>query len=60
MPSGHAISGGAGTPSKAHRIPAITNAIHDAVGVRLTALPVTAEAVYRALRANSNDPLRED
>ena len=29
--------------------PAIANAIHDAVGVRLTALPITPEAVYRAL-----------
>jgi hypothetical protein len=29
---------------------AIANAIHDAVGVRLTELPITAEAVYRALR----------
>ncbi|HKU47549.1 MAG TPA: xanthine dehydrogenase family protein molybdopterin-binding subunit [Burkholderiales bacterium] len=29
--------------------PAIANAIHDAVGVRLTELPITAEAVYRAL-----------
>ena len=29
--------------------PAIANAIHDAVGVRLTELPLTAEAVYRAL-----------
>ncbi len=37
--------------------PAITNAIHDAVGVRLTRLPVTAEAVYRAIRAANNDPL---
>jgi CO/xanthine dehydrogenase Mo-binding subunit len=39
--------------------PAITNAIHDAVGVRLTALPVTAEAVYRAMRVNHNDPLKD-
>ena len=31
--------------------PAIANAIEDAVGVRLTSLPLTAEAVYRALRA---------
>jgi CO/xanthine dehydrogenase Mo-binding subunit len=29
--------------------PAIANAIHDAVGVRLFSLPITAEAVYRAL-----------
>jgi CO/xanthine dehydrogenase Mo-binding subunit len=31
--------------------PAIANAIDDAVGVRLTALPITAEAVLRGLRA---------
>lgn len=31
--------------------PAIGNAIHDAVGIRLTELPITAEAVLRALRA---------
>ncbi|MGE0733552.1 MAG: xanthine dehydrogenase family protein molybdopterin-binding subunit [Alphaproteobacteria bacterium] len=37
--------------------PAIANAIHDAVGVRLTELPLTAEAVYRALRAAQNNPL---
>ncbi len=29
--------------------PAIANAIHDAVGVRLTSLPLNAEAVYEAL-----------
>ncbi|MBI4193615.1 MAG: xanthine dehydrogenase family protein molybdopterin-binding subunit [Betaproteobacteria bacterium] len=40
--------------------PAITNAIHDAVGVRLTRLPVTPEAVYRALRAANNDALEEE
>jgi CO/xanthine dehydrogenase Mo-binding subunit len=39
--------------------PAIANAIHDAVGVRLTELPLTAEAVYRALRAAKNDPLED-
>jgi CO/xanthine dehydrogenase Mo-binding subunit len=31
--------------------PAIANAIHDAVGVRLTALPLKAEAVWQALAA---------
>jgi CO/xanthine dehydrogenase Mo-binding subunit len=31
--------------------PAIGNAIYDAVGIRLTELPITAEAVLRALRA---------
>jgi CO/xanthine dehydrogenase Mo-binding subunit len=39
--------------------PAIANAIDDAVGVRLTSLPLTAETLYRALRAARNDPLEE-
>jgi CO/xanthine dehydrogenase Mo-binding subunit len=30
--------------------PAIANAIHDAVGVRLTSLPLNAEAVYMAMQ----------
>jgi CO/xanthine dehydrogenase Mo-binding subunit len=29
--------------------PAIANAIYDAVGIRLTELPITAESVLRAL-----------
>jgi CO/xanthine dehydrogenase Mo-binding subunit len=40
--------------------PAIANAIEDAVGVRLTTLPLNAEAVYRALRAARNEPLADD
>ncbi len=32
-------------------IPAIVNAIHDAVGVRITELPITPEKVLRALAA---------
>ena len=40
--------------------PAIANAIDDAVGVRLTELPLTAEAVFRALRAKDNRPLGDD
>ncbi len=40
--------------------PAIANAIEDAVGVRLTELPITAEAVYRALRRAAGDPLPEE
>jgi CO/xanthine dehydrogenase Mo-binding subunit len=39
--------------------PAIANAIHDAVGVRITELPVTAEAVLRALRAKDGRPLED-
>jgi CO/xanthine dehydrogenase Mo-binding subunit len=37
--------------------PAIANAIDDAVGVRLTELPLNPEAVYRALRAKAGAPL---
>ncbi len=38
--------------------PAIANAIADAVGVRITQLPITAEAVFRALRAKAGNPLK--
>ncbi len=31
--------------------PAIANAIEDAIGVRIRDLPITAEKVYRALKA---------
>jgi CO/xanthine dehydrogenase Mo-binding subunit len=37
--------------------PAIANAIEDAVGVRLTELPIRPEAVLRALRAAQGRPL---
>ncbi len=40
--------------------PAIANAIEDAVGVRLTSLPITAEAVYRALRKAAGRPLDDE
>ena len=39
--------------------PAIANAIEDAVGVRLKELPLTAEAVYRALREKAGNPLQD-
>ena len=39
--------------------PAIANAIDDAVGVRLTELPLNPEAVYRALRAKAGKPLED-
>jgi CO/xanthine dehydrogenase Mo-binding subunit len=39
--------------------PAIANAIHDAVGVRITELPITAEAVLRALRKQQGRPLED-
>ena len=40
--------------------PAIANAIHDAVGVRIAELPITAEAVLRALRVKDGRPLEDD
>ena len=40
--------------------PAIANAIEDAVGVRITSLPITSEAVYRALRAEAGKPLADE
>ncbi len=40
--------------------PAIANAIDDAVGVRIMELPITAEAVLRALRAKAGRPLDDE
>jgi CO/xanthine dehydrogenase Mo-binding subunit len=41
---------GIGEPPILAMTPAIANAIHDAVGVRITSLPITAEKVLQALR----------
>jgi CO/xanthine dehydrogenase Mo-binding subunit len=40
--------------------PAIANAIHDAIGLRLTALPLSPESVYRGLRTLQGNPLEEE
>src|SRR5262245_5875194 len=40
--------------------PAIANAIHDAVGIRLTELPIRAEHVLRALRAKEGRPIEDE
>jgi len=40
--------------------PAIANAIHDAVGIRLTELPIRAEAVLRALRLAEGRPIEAE
>jgi CO/xanthine dehydrogenase Mo-binding subunit len=37
--------------------PAVANALDDAAGIRLTELPLTPEAVLRAIRANAGKPL---
>lgn len=39
--------------------PAVANAIEDAVGVRIVELPITAEAVYRGIRAKAGRPLED-
>ena len=38
---------------------AIAEAIHDAVGVRITSLPITPEAVYRAMADKKGEPLAD-
>jgi CO/xanthine dehydrogenase Mo-binding subunit len=40
--------------------PAIANAIDDAVGVRITEMPLKAETVYRAIRAKQGRPLEDE
>jgi CO/xanthine dehydrogenase Mo-binding subunit len=40
--------------------PAIANAIHDAVGVRITELPIKAETVLRALREAAGHPIGDE
>ena len=45
---------GLGEPAMIPTAPAIINAIHDAVGVRITELPATPEKVLAALRAKAN------
>jgi len=40
--------------------PAIANAIHDAVGIRLTELPIKPEQLLRAIRTAEGRPLAED
>src|SRR5712691_11882910 len=46
----------AGEGSLAATIPAIANAIYDAVGVRINTLPITPEKILAALREKQNQP----
>ena len=48
---------GVGESSTMPLSPAIANALDDAVGVRLMELPITPEAVFRALREKDGRPL---
>jgi 4-hydroxybenzoyl-CoA reductase subunit alpha len=46
----------AGEGSLAATIPAVANAIYDAVGVRINTLPITPEKILAALREKQNQP----
>ncbi len=50
---------GIGEPAMIPTIPAITNAIYDAVGVRITSLPATPEKVLMAIRAKEQEERHE-
>jgi CO/xanthine dehydrogenase Mo-binding subunit len=60
LPDGPFGAKGVGETATFAVSPAIANAIEDAVGVRLTQLPLTPEAVYRALRAAGGNPLGDE
>jgi CO/xanthine dehydrogenase Mo-binding subunit len=51
---------GAGESATLCVSPAVANAIDDAIGVRLMELPLTPEAVLRALRSKAGAPLEEE
>lgn len=51
---------GVGEPPILAMAPAIANAIYDAVGVRITSLPITAEKIRQALRAQQTTSTSEN
>ena len=51
---------GIGEPAMIPTIPAIMNAIYDAVGVRITALPATPEKVLEAIKAKERAASQRD
>ena len=58
-PTGPFGAKGVGEPTSVPTAAAILNAIHNAVGVRITSLPATAEKVLAAIKAKStHDPKR--
>jgi CO/xanthine dehydrogenase Mo-binding subunit len=52
-PTGSFGAKGVAEPTCVSTAAAILNAIHDAVGVRIIALPATAEKVYTAINRNA-------
>ena len=57
-PTGPFGAKGVGEPRCVSTAAAILNASHDAVGVRITSLPATAEKVYTAIKAKRAQELR--
>jgi len=58
-PTGPFGAKGVGEPTCVATAAAIMNAIHDAVGVRITSLPATAEKVHSALKAKRAQETRQ-
>ena len=40
--------------------PAVANALDDAVGVRVTELPLKPETIFRAIRAKAGKPIEDE
>ena len=57
-PAGPYGAKGVGEPGCVPSAPAIANAIYDAVGVRITDLPITPERVLRALQQKKDEVCR--
>jgi CO/xanthine dehydrogenase Mo-binding subunit len=58
-PTGPFGAKGVGEPTCVSTAAAILNAIHDAVGVRVTSLPATAEKVHAAIKAKRAQEARQ-
>jgi CO/xanthine dehydrogenase Mo-binding subunit len=58
-PTGPFGAKGVGEPTCVATAAAILNAIHDAVGVRITSLPATAERVHAAIKAKRAEETRQ-
>jgi nicotinate dehydrogenase medium molybdopterin subunit len=58
-PTGPFGAKGVGEPSLVPTAAAILNAVHDAVGVRITSLPATAEKVLAAIKAKRDEERKQ-
>ncbi|MBI3919505.1 MAG: hypothetical protein HY322_21150, partial [Betaproteobacteria bacterium] len=58
-PTGPFGAKGVGEPTSVPTAAAILNAIHDAVGVRITSLPATAEKVLAAIKVGPGREMKQ-